>query len=167
MRHSVSCGATSTRVVRVARSRSRDAGRATKSPKTAAGRRDVHRSPQAVAALDRHRENQQQRGHRVERDHPIFTGPSGGALSAPAAYHALQRVIERLGLPRISFHALRHTAATLMLEGGVTVRTVQAVLGHTDPTLLLKRYGHVIPGAQAAAAAAVLTDPKSSSKVGD
>ena len=79
-------------------------------------------------------------------------------------------MIERLGLPRISFHALRHTAATLMLEGGVTVRTVQAVLGHTDPTLLLKRYGHVIPGAQAAAAAAaaaVLTDPKSSSKVGD
>ena len=92
----------------------------------------------------------------------MFTGPSGGALSTPAAYHALQRIIEHLGLPRISFHALRHTAATLMLEGGVNVKTVQAVIGHADPTLLLNRYGHVIPGAQAAAAAAmeaVMTPP--------
>lgn len=154
-------------IVRVARSRLRDAGRATKSSKTSAGRRDLHLPPQALAALDRHREKQCGRGHGVEREDPMFTGPSGDALSAPAAYHALQRVIERLGLPRISFHALRHTAATLMLEGGVDVKTVQAVLGHADPTLLLKRYGHVIPGAQAAAAAAmaaVMTPPKATGK---
>ena len=157
-------------IVRVARSRSRGDGRATKSPKTSAGRRDVHLPPQALAALDRHRVRQQKRGHGVERDDPMFTGPSGGALSAPAAYHALQRAIERLDLPRISFHALRHTAATLMLEGGVNVKTVQAVLGHADPTLLLKRYGHVIPGAQAAAAAAmaaVMAPPEKPRKVGE
>lgn len=115
-------------IVRVARSRSRDDGRATKAPKTAAGRRDVHLPPQALAALDRHRERQRGRAHGVERDDPMFT----------------------------------HTAATLMLEGGVNVKTVQAVLGRADSTLLLKRYEHVIPGAQAAAAAAmeaVMTPP--------
>ena len=156
-------------IVRVARSRSRDGGRATKAPKTSAGRRDVYLPPQALAALDRHRERQRVRCHGVERADPMFTGPSGGALSAPAAYHALQRVIERLGLPRISFHALRHTAATLMLESGVNVKTVQAVLGHADPTLLLRRYGHVIPGAQAAAAAAmaaIMSPPEKPRKVG-
>ena len=157
-------------IVRVARSRLRDDGRATKAPKTAAGRRDVHLPPQALDALDRHRERQLGRGHGIDRDDPMFTGPSGRALSAPAAYHALQRAIERLGLPRISFHALRHTAATLMLEGGVNVKTVQAVLGHADPTLLLKRYGHVLPGAQAAAAAAmaaVMESPKKLVKLQD
>ena len=115
----------------------------------------MHLPPQAVEALNRHREKQITRKHGVGPGDPIFTGPKGGPLSAPAAYHGLQRIIERLGLKRISFHALRHTAATHMLESGVNIRVVQSVLGHADPNLLLKWYAHVLPGSQAAAAAAM------------
>ena len=143
------------RVIHIARSRSRSAGRATKSPKTASGRRNVELPSHAVAALNRHRESQIARNHGVGPGDPIFTGPDGGPLSASAAYHALQRIIERLGLKRISFHALRHTMTTLMMARDVPVNIVRAVLGHSDPTLLLKRYAHLIPGYQAAAAAAM------------
>jgi integrase len=141
-------------IVRVARSRSR-ATRTIKEPKSLAGRREVHIPPLILSAFERHREAQRKRKRPVERDDAIFTGPSGRTLSASAAYHGLQRVIERLNLPRVSFHSTRHTAATIMLHRGINLKVVQAVLGHADPALILRRYGHVIPGAQAMAASAM------------
>ena len=47
------------------------------------------------------------------------------------------------GLPRIQFHGLRHTAATLLLEAGMHPRVVAERLGHTTPVLVLNVYGHV------------------------
>ena len=43
------------------------------------------------------------------------------------------------------FHDLRDTAATLMIRGGVDVRTVADILGHADPAMTLRRYAHVLP----------------------
>ena len=52
-------------------------------------------------------------------------------------------------------HDLRHTHATLALKAGVPVKVVSERLGHESPAFRLKQYADVIPGMQAAAAAAV------------
>ena len=57
------------------------------------------------------------------------------------------------GLPRIRFHDLRHTAATLMLSRGVHPKIVAERLGHSTPMLTLTVYSHVTPTMQREAAA--------------
>ncbi|HEU5343798.1 MAG TPA: tyrosine-type recombinase/integrase [Ktedonobacterales bacterium] len=54
---------------------------------------------------------------------------------------------------RLRFHALRHTAATLMLLQSVNAKVVSERLGHASVGFTLARYAHVLPGMQAAAAA--------------
>ena len=53
-------------------------------------------------------------------------------MSSDSVLHMLQRVLKRAGLERIRFHDLRHTFATLALQNGVDVKTVQEVLGHEN-----------------------------------
>ena len=40
---------------------------------------------------------------------------------------------------------MRHTYATHALAAGLTVKAVARLLGHADPALVLRRYGHVLP----------------------
>jgi len=56
------------------------------------------------------------------------------------------------GLPDIRFHDLRHTAATLMLQQGVHPKVVQERLGHSDISMTLNTYSHVLPVMQEEAA---------------
>lgn len=49
------------------------------------------------------------------------------------------------GLPRIRFHSLRHTAASVLLAQGVHPRVVMELLGHSTMTLTMNTYSHVIP----------------------
>ena len=66
------------------------------------------------------------------------------------------------GVPRVRFHDLRHTAATLLLAQGVDPRTIMDTLGHSQISLTLNTYSHVLPGLQAAAAEAldsILAEP--------
>lgn len=44
----------------------------------------------------------------------------------------------------LDFHALRHTCATLLAGTGASVRLLQSVLRHSDPTLSISRYGHLM-----------------------
>ena len=56
------------------------------------------------------------------------------------------------GLDGLTFHGLRHSAATQWMVQGIDARTVQQLLGHTDPRLVLKLYAHASDSALAAAA---------------
>jgi integrase len=63
-------------------------------------------------------------------------------------------------LPAVRFHDLRDTAATLLLAQGVDPRTIMETLGHSQISLTLNTYSHVLPALQADAAAkldAILT----------
>jgi hypothetical protein len=53
------------------------------------------------------------------------------------------------------FHDLRHTAATLLLEAGVSPLTVAQRLGHATPAVVMNTYGHVTPRMQEQANAAL------------
>lgn len=53
------------------------------------------------------------------------------------------------------FHALRHSAATLLMAEGVPVKVTSEMLGHADITTTLRIYSHVLPSMQEAAANAM------------
>lgn len=60
-------------------------------------------------------------------------------------------LLRRAGLPRIRFHDLRHTAATLLLSQGVHPKIVSEMLGHSQVGITLDLYSHVTPTMQQAA----------------
>jgi integrase len=55
-------------------------------------------------------------------------------------------------IAHVRFHDLRHTAATLLLAQGVDPRTIMETLGHSQISLTLNTYAHVLPALQSAAA---------------
>ena len=57
-----------------------------------------------------------------------------------------QQVAARVGLPRIRFHDLRHTSATILLQAGVHPKVVQEMLGHSTIAVTLDTYSHVVVG---------------------
>ena len=64
-------------------------------------------------------------------------------MSPDSVLHMLQRVLKRAGLPRIRFHDLRHTFATLALQNGVDIKTVSGMLGYFSAGFTLDTYAHV------------------------
>ena len=65
-------------------------------------------------------------------------------------YHA---ILARVGLRRIRFHDLRHTAASLMLNHGIPPLVVSRILGHANSSVTLTIYAHSSLEMQAGAAA--------------
>ncbi len=61
-------------------------------------------------------------------------------------YRSWRPLLGKAGLPKIPFHNLRHTCATLLLSKGVHPKLVQELLGHAHIATTLDTYSHVIPG---------------------
>ncbi|MEC1744166.1 site-specific integrase [Schinkia azotoformans] len=62
-------------------------------------------------------------------------------------------VLDKLKIPKIRLHDVRHTHASLLLRHGTPVKVVQERLGHASAKTTLDTYGHLIPGMQSDAAA--------------
>lgn len=74
-----------------------------------------------------------QRKEKVLTDnHALFGSRDGNRISVTAVHRLVKKALMQAGLDSTQFsaHKLRHTAATMMLSGGVDVKTVQEVLGH-------------------------------------
>lgn len=82
----------------------------------------------------------------------VFPSPTGGPISPDSVLHMLHRVLKRVGLPKVRFHDLRHTFATLALQNGVDIKTVSGMLGHFSAGFTLDTYAHVTTSAQKEAA---------------
>ena len=69
------------------------------------------------------------------------------------SHRVFKAMLRKAGLPDIRYHDLRHTAATLLLAQGVDPRTIMETLGHSQISLTLNTYAHVVPALQRQAAA--------------
>ena len=112
--------------------------------KTKNSYRTVTISPQAIEVL------KQQRAK--THDQYVFPSPNGGPISPDSVNNMLKRVLARAGIPKVRFHDLRHTFATIALQNGVDIKTVSGMLGHFSAGFTLDTYAHVTTSAQKEAA---------------
>jgi integrase len=108
-----------------------------------------------VDALRRHRRKQVERrlalGPVWQDSGYVFVNELGGPPHVNALDLRFMRLIAAAGVPKIRFHDLRHTSATLMLANGEHPKVVQERLGHADIAMTM-RYSHVSMGMQRDAA---------------
>jgi integrase len=122
-------------------------------PKTRDSARTVVLAPVAVEALRAHRARQAQERLRLgvcwQDLNLVFPAEDGSPLDCQSLtrYH-FHRALERAGLPRIRFHDLRHTYATLMREQGMDIKGVSAALGHSSTAITQDLYMHVTAAMQ-------------------
>jgi len=128
-------------------------------PKTARGRRRIALDPSTVAALRAHHKAQAAErlaaGPAWANTDLVFTRQDGAPLHPEHVRRQFDRHIARAGLPRVRFHDLRHTHATLALQAGVHPKVVSERLGHTTVAMTLDIYSHAIPAMQQDAAATI------------
>lgn len=66
-------------------------------------------------------------------------------VSNNAVNKSLQKALLRAGIKKkVTFHALRHTHASILLSKGVQLLTVSKRLGHADPNITLQTYAHIL-----------------------
>ena len=116
-------------------------------PKSRQSRRSLPLTPLARTALLRQRAQQEAwRAAPDWRGNPwglVFTTRLGTPLDARNVNRAFAQLVEQAGVPRVRFHDLRHTAASLALEAGADLKTVSALLGHSQISVTADYYAHV------------------------
>ncbi len=87
----------------------------------------------------------------------MFADEVGGMLDLDAVSKAFSALATEVGIKAkgISLHSCRHLGATQALVAGNDIRTIAALLGHADPSVTLRVYCHVVPGAQEKAVAGI------------
>lgn len=109
-------------------------------PKTDAANRTLKLCDKCVTCLTKLKRKQKQ----ANPKNLIFSSPITFKEKDPCSVtRMLHRIQKRAGLPRISFHDLRHSFATLALEKGQDIKAISYMLGHTDAGFTMNTYMHV------------------------
>jgi integrase len=150
----------STLSVRQQLTRTRKDGLCFTTPKSPKSRRSIKLTQSAVDALRRHKSAQNEERLRLgtlwQDTGLVFTSIKGTPLDvANLTYGSFRPLLEQTGLPRIRFHDLRHTCATLLLLRNVNPKIVQEMLGHANISETMDTYSHVLPSMQETAVSAM------------
>jgi integrase len=82
-------------------------------------------------------------------DDLVLCTPQGTPLNSKNLYNrVLAPACDRIKQPRVSWHSFRHIHATQLAESGESLKTAQALLGHSDLETTLNTYTHVVPESQ-------------------
>ena len=115
-----------------------------KSPKSRAGRRSIDLLDITVDALRAHKARMMTEGLLAQSY--VFTDTLGNPIRKSNFERRVWKPIRTAAeIPEIRFHDLRHTHATVGLESGVEMKSMQERLGHSTITLTLDTYSHVTP----------------------
>ena len=119
-------------------------------PKTARSKRLVKLSHETTLALRAYRDTVEadlkQVGDSISGDRLLFSHINGAPLLPNTVTHAFAKIARRAGLEGFTFHSLRHTHASIMLQQGVSSKTVAERLGHSTVVITLDTYSHLTPG---------------------
>jgi integrase len=131
-----------------------------KPPKSKAGRRDITLPDILVDVLRDYRKAQLElrmklgTGKLHDND-LLFADIDGAPLSPNAVSAAWSDYAARIGMPEVTFHALRHTHASQLIDAGVDIVTISKRLGHAKPDITLRVYAHLFRKDDGKAAAAI------------
>ena len=122
-------------------------------PKTDKGRRSIVLPSFAVEALQQHRLRQLEaklKAGPAWQDHDYVFCTSIGTHLNPTrdVLDVLKSFLKKAGLPNIRFHDLRHSSATMLLGMQVHPKIVQEILGHSQISMTMDIYSHVLPSMQ-------------------
>ena len=125
--------------------------------KSAGSRRTIALPAVAITALRSHRTRQLQArlaaGGLWQDRGFVFTSSVGTPLEPRNVTRQFKALLIVANLPDMRLHDLRHSCATLLLAQGVNPRVVMETLGHSQVSLTLNTYSHVLPAVQQDAAA--------------
>ena len=137
----------------------KERGMYTDTPKTASSVRSLKMQPELIELLTRYKSWQDNYiatvGDKWEDTDRLFTTWDGKPMHVTSPADYFKEFCKKNGLRYCSPHSWRHLNATLMIESGIDVKTVQACLGHSAPTTTMSCYLHTFQSAQAAAMDAV------------
>lgn len=124
--------------------------------KSKSGNRTIILGKQALELLKNHKREQQflknSAGKNWTELDLVFPSNVGTPVTGSNIRRDMRKLLKASGLPKIRFHDLRHTAASLMLNHGIPVLIVSKRLGHSKPSITIDVYGHLIPSQQQEAA---------------
>lgn len=131
-----------------------------KPPKSRHGRRSVSLPPTVVETL------REQRRQKLEErlalglgkfpdDALVFSREDGSPMSPDNLSRDWRRLVISRKFPRVSFHALRHSHVSALINGGLDVFSVSRRIGHGSPALTLKTYTHLFSKKDTQAAEAI------------
>mgnify|MGYP000493239943 CR=1 FL=1 len=96
-----------------------------------------------LQALSDQRTNRRLFGKAYQENPYVFKWPDGRPFPPDYITHHFARLLQKNGLPRIRFHELRHSCASILLSNGFTLKDVQEWLGHSDIKMTANVYGHL------------------------
>ncbi|MGB9791310.1 MAG: tyrosine-type recombinase/integrase [Thermacetogeniaceae bacterium] len=118
-------------------------------PKTQKGKRIIPLPKWAVEALEVHRKKQEEHkakcGKRYKDAGLVFATSEGKPILPRNFHRSFKRLIEKAGLQNATIHSLRHTFASRLLELNEHPKVVQELLGHSQISVTLDTYSHVLP----------------------
>ena len=136
------------------------AGIRVKAPKTKAGTRTITLPTVAVQALREHRIKTLELrmvcgAGALSDDAPVFGTLEGDWPSPYNITLQWRRAVVALGLPKVTFHSLRHSHASALIAAKLDVLTISHRLGHSKASITLDVYGHLFKDNDTAAADAI------------
>jgi integrase len=88
---------------------------------------------------------------------PVFPRPDGSLWPPDRLSSTWSKTVAVLKLPKVTFHALRHTHVSQLIAAGLDVVSVSRRVGHSNPTVTLGLYAHLFGNTDERAAAVVET----------